>query len=168
LRGDPARRGPFLTLLNVDFGDDDEGPARAVQAYAQPVYNGDTLYPVESGFERDVCHLLFWLQGSLLEGVPDLRIKITKPLFATETPLGPCRPDFIVEATYKEHTPATLIVEAFGMETDEYREAKEKTVPRMKQLGPMFSIFPEDLTEASAQATAKRLQGWVIDNVRHV
>jgi hypothetical protein len=61
-----------------------------------------------------------------------------------------------------------LIVEAFGMETDEYREAKEKTVPRMKQLGPMFSIFPEDLTEASAQATAKRLQGWVIDNVRHV
>ncbi|NTA14036.1 hypothetical protein [Agrobacterium tumefaciens] len=168
LRGDPARRGPFLTLLNVDFGDDDEGPARAVQAYAQPVYNGDTLYPVESGFERDVCHLLFWLQGSLLEGVPDLRIKITKPLFATETPLGPCRPDFIVEATYKEHTPATLIVEAFGMETDEYREAKEKTVPRMKQLGPMFSIFPGDLTEANAQATAKRLQGWVIDNVRHV
>ena len=168
LRGDPKQRGPFLSLLNVDFGDDDEGPVRAVQAYAQPVYNGDTLFPVESGFERDVSHLLFWLQESLFEGVPDLRIKITKPLFASETPLGPCRPDFILEATYKEHRPATLIIEAFGMETEEYRDAKDKAVPRMKRLGPMFSIFPEDLTEANAQATAKRLQGWVIDNVRHV
>ena len=54
------------------------------------------------------------------------------------------------------------------METEEYRDAKDKAVPRMKRLGPMFSIFPEDLTEANAQATAKRLQGWVIDNVRHV
>lgn len=57
---------------------------RAVQAYAQPVYNGDTLLPVESGFERDVSHLLFWLQESLFEGVPELRIKITKPLFASK------------------------------------------------------------------------------------
>lgn len=167
LRGDPTRRGPFLSLLNVDFGDDDEGPVRAVQAYAQPVYNGDTLFPVESGFERDVSNLLFWLQDSLFEGVPDLRIKITKPLFASETPLGPCRPDFIVEATYKDHRPATLIIEAFGMESEEYREAKNKTVPRMKHLGPIFSIFPEDLAEANAQATAKRLQDWVIDKVRH-
>lgn len=168
LRGDPARRAPFLTLLNVDFGDDDEGPARAVQAYAQPVYNGDTLFPVESGFERDVCHLLFWLQGSLFESIPDLRIKITKPLFAIETPLGPCRPDFILEATYKDHRTAVLIIEAFGMETEEYRDAKDKTVPRMKHLGPMFSIFPQDLGEANAQNTAKRLQEWVIEKVRHV
>ncbi|MCR6727694.1 hypothetical protein [Agrobacterium fabrum] len=168
LRGDPARRGPFLSLLNVDFGDDDEGPVRAVQAYAQPVYNGDTLFPVESGFERDVSHLLFWLQGSLFEGIPDLRVAITKPLFASETPLGPCRPDFILEATYKHHRPVTLIVEAFGMETEEYRMAKDKTVPRMKRLGPIFSLFPEHLAEANAQATAKRLQDWVIEQVRHI
>jgi len=167
LRGDPARRGPYLCLLNVDFGDDDEGSVRAIQAYAQPVYNGDTLFPVESGFERDVSHLLFWLQASLLEGVPDLRIKITKPLFAAETPLGPCRPDFVLEAVYTDHRPATLIVEAFGMETEEYREAKDKTMPRIKHLGPIFSISPEDLVEANAQATARRLQDWVIGNARH-
>jgi hypothetical protein len=47
LRGDSAHRGPFLSLVNVDFQDDDEGPVRAVQAYAQPVYNGDMLFPVE-------------------------------------------------------------------------------------------------------------------------
>jgi hypothetical protein len=166
LRGDPARRGPFLSLLNVDFGDDDEGPARAVQAYAQPVYNGDTLFPVESGFERDVAHLLFWLQQSLFEAVPDLRVKITKPLFALETPLGPCRPDFLLEVTYKENRRATLIVEAFGMETEQYLEAKKKTVPRMKHLGPIFGTFPADLTERNARGTGKRLQEWVIDKIR--
>lgn len=166
LSGDPARRGPFLCLLNVDFGDDDEGPARAVQAYAQPVYNGDTLFPVESGFEREVSRLLFWLQRSLFEGVPDLRIKITKPLFALETPLGPCRPDFVLEASYRDRRPATLIVEALGVETEEYREAKIKTISRMKHLAPIFGIIPEDLADANVQATAKRLGGWVTDKIR--
>lgn len=167
LRGDPARRGPFLCLLNVDFGDDDDGSVRAVQAYAQPVYNGDTLFPVESAFERDVSHLLFWLQASILEGVPDLRIKITKPLFATETPLGPCRPDFVLEAVYRDHRPATLIVEAFGMETEEYREAKDKTMPRIKHLGPIFSIFPADLAGPNARATGERLKDWMVNKICH-
>ncbi|MHC2567751.1 hypothetical protein [Rhizobium leguminosarum] len=166
LRGDPALRGPFLTLLNVDFQEDDEGPVRAIQAYAQPVYNGDTLFPVESGFERDVSHLLFWLQQALFDAVPDLRIKITKPLFASETAAGLCRPDFILEVSYRGSRPVNLIVEAFGMETDEYREAKERTLPRMKRLGPIFGIFPKDLTEAEAGDTARRLQDWVIDRVR--
>jgi hypothetical protein len=167
LRGDPAHRRPFLSLLNVDFQDNDEGPVRAVQAYAQPVYNGDTLFPVESGFERAVSHLLFWLQQSLFDAIPKLRVKITKPLFASGTPLGLCRPDFMIEATYREHRPVTLIIEAFGMETEEYRKAKDKTVPRMKHLGPIFSLFPEDLAEANAPGTAKRLQDWVISQIRH-
>jgi len=165
LRGDPASRGPFLTLLNVDFQEDDEGPVRAVQAYAQPVYNGDTLFPVESGFERDVSHLLFWLQQSLFDAAPDLRVKIIKPLFASETPTGLCRPDFLLEATYKDHPPRRLIVEAFGMETEEYREAKKKTLPRMKHLGPIFSVFPKDLEETNAKNTGQRLQGWVINQL---
>jgi hypothetical protein len=166
LRGDPLSRGPSLTLLNVDFQEDDEGPVRAVQAYAQPVYNGDTLFPVESGFERDVSHLLFWLQQSLFDAAPELRIKITKPLFASETPIGLCRPDFVLEVSYKNHPPRRLIVEALGMETEEYRQAKEKTIPRMKLLGPMFGIFPKDLAATNSEATGRRLQEWVIDQIR--
>ncbi|MBY5827769.1 hypothetical protein [Rhizobium leguminosarum] len=165
LRGDPASRGPFLTLLNVDFQEDDEGPARAVQAYAQPVYNGDTLFPVESGFERDVSHLLFWLQQSLFDAAPELRISIIKPLFASETPIGLCRPDFVLEIAYRDHPPRRLLVEAVGMETKEYREAKEKTVPRMKHLGPIFGIFPEDLTGMNSEDTGRRLQAWVLDKL---
>ncbi|OOO27790.1 hypothetical protein BS627_03505 [Agrobacterium salinitolerans] len=165
LRGDPASRGPFLTLLNVDFQEDDEGPVRAVQAYAQPVYNGDTLFPIESGFERDVSHLLFWLQQSLFYPAPELRITIIKPLFAMETPIGPCRPDFVLEIANRDQPPRRLLVEALGMETEEYRDAKEKTIPRMKHLGPIFAIFPEDLTEKNSEQTGRRLQAWVVEKI---
>ncbi|MGO7565480.1 hypothetical protein ACC754_41430, partial [Rhizobium johnstonii] len=51
-------------------------------------------------------------------------------------------------------------------ENDEYREAKERTLPRMKNLGPIFGISPKDLTEAKAADTARRLKDWVIDKVR--
>ena len=65
LRGDPGYRGPFLVLLNTDFGDDDEGPVRAIQAYAQAAYYPDTLFPVESGFQRQACNLLLRLQDDI-------------------------------------------------------------------------------------------------------
>ncbi|TIV59231.1 hypothetical protein [Mesorhizobium sp.] len=167
LRGDPSSRGPFLALLNADFQDHDQGPIRAIQAYAQPVYNGDTLFPVESGFERDVSHLLFWLQGSLFEAAPQLRIKISKPLFAWETPSGLCRPDFVLETTYGNREPVSLIVEALGMETDEYLAEKEKTLPRMREIGPVFEIRPTDLAQAAAEETGKQLQHWVLEHSRH-
>jgi hypothetical protein len=61
----------------------------------------------------------------------------------------------------------TLIIEAFGMESDEYRQAKEVMLPRAKYLGPVFGIFPNDLAAANAADTARRLQSWVIDQVRH-
>lgn len=165
LRGDPANRGPFLALLNADFQDDDDGPARAVQAYAQPIYNADTLFPVESGFEREVSHLLFWLQQSLLEAAPDLAITVTKPLFAIETPLGPCRPDFLVDAAVNGNHVIRLLVEALGMDTEEYRAAKARTIPRMRHLGPVFEITPGDLQPEQAEGTGRQLLDWVL---RHV
>ncbi len=167
LRGDPPHRGPYLVLLNADFGDDDDGPARAVHAYAQPVYNADTLFPIESGFERHVSHLLFWLQDALFEALPELRIQIVKPLFACKTAIGLCRPDFILEATYRDNPTVALIVEAMGMETDEYKAAKAKTLPRMEQIGPVFLITPLDLAEEHAAGSAQRLMQWVIHRVRH-
>lgn len=167
LRGDPAHRGPFLVLLNADFGDDDEGPVRAVQAYAQPVYNSDTLFPIESGFERQVSHLLFWLQDALFEALPDLRLRIVKPLFAIETPIGLCRPDFIIEATYRDQPSITLIIEAMGMETEDYQAAKAKTLPRMEHIGPVYQITPANLAGDQAAGSARRLMDWVIEQLRH-
>jgi hypothetical protein len=117
--------------------------------------------------QRDVSHLLFWLQHSLFEAAPQLRIKITKPLFAWETPSGLCRPDFVLETTYGNYEPVNLIVEAFGMDTDEYKAAKEKTLPRMREIAPVFEIRPLDISQANADETGKRLQHWVLDHSRH-
>ncbi len=166
LRGDQANRGPFLVLLNADFGEDDDGPARAIQAYAQPVYNSHTLFPIESGFERQVSHLLFWLQDALFELLPDLQIRIVKPLFAMDAPSGLCRPDFVIEATYRDSPSTTLIIEAMGKETEEYRTAKAKTLPRMEQIGPVFLLTPSDLAKDQAVKSARRLLAWVIEHIR--
>lgn len=165
LRGDPRRRGPYLAIANVDFGDDDDddGDLRAVQSYAQPVFNGDTLFPVESGFERDVTDLLIWLQISLFEAAPRLRITIKKPLFATPTQKGLCRPDFVLETSYGNHPPVCLVIEAMGMDTEQYLAAKAKTLPRMKEIGPLYEITPSDMSPANARALGADLQRWVLD-----
>ncbi|WJH38559.1 hypothetical protein N7E02_03895 (plasmid) [Aliirhizobium terrae] len=167
LQGDSSQRGPFLVLLNADFGDDDDGPVRAIQAYAQPVYNPDTLFPVESGFERQISHLLFWLQDALFEALPDLRVRIIKPLFAIETPIGLCRPDFVIDATYKDHPSIKLIVEAMGRETKDYQAAKAKALPRMERIGPVFHITPADLAGDHAARSARRLMEWGLEQLRH-
>ncbi|MCO5067037.1 MAG: hypothetical protein M9924_21965 [Rhizobiaceae bacterium] len=164
LRGDPRRRGPYLVIANTDFGDEDDGELRAVQSYAQPVFNGDTLFPVESGFERDVTDLLIWLQKSLFEAAPRLRITITKPLFAISTPKGLCRPDFILETAYGYHPPVRLVIEAMGMDTDQYLEAKAKTLPRMEEIGPLYEITPDDMGRRNAQALGADLQHWVLEH----
>lgn len=166
LRGDPRRRGPYLAIANVDFGDDDDHDAdlRAVQSYAQPVFNGDTLFPVESGFERDVTDLLIWLQISLFEAAPRLRITIRKPLFAIPTPKGLSRPDFVLETSYGNHRPVCLIIEAMGMDTVQYLAAKAKTLPRMREIGPLYKITPADMSPANARALGADLQRWVLDH----
>lgn len=164
LRGDPRRRGPYLAIANVDFGDDDDGDLRAVQSYAQPVFDGDTLFPVESGFERDVTDLLIWLQMSLFEAAPRLRIAITKPLFAIPTPKGLCRPDFVLETSYGNHPPVRLVIEAMGMDTEQYLAAKAKTLPRMQEIGPLYEITPANMGPANAQALGADLQRWVLDH----
>lgn len=165
LRGDPRRRGPYLAIANVDFGDEDDGDLRAVQCYAQPVFNGDTLFPVESGFERDVADLLMWLQASLFEAAPGLRIAIKKPLFAISTPKGLCRPDFILETAYGNRSPVRLVIEAMGMDTEHYLTAKATTLPRMQEIGPLFEITPEDTSSANAGVLGADLQRWVLNHV---
>ena len=167
LRGDPRHRGPYLVIANADFGDDDDGDLRAVQAYAQPVFNGETLYPVESGFERDVTNLLIWLQTSLFEAAPRLRITIRRPLFAIATPKGLCRPDFVLETVFADHRPMHLVIEAMGMDTEQYRAAKARTLPRMKEIGPTYEIHPVDIRPANAQALGEDLQRWVLAHAAH-
>lgn len=157
-------RGPFLTIINFDDGDDNEGPMRAVQAYAQPVHSGDTLYPVESGFERSVLDFLIWAQGALAKAAPFMKIAIHKPLFAISTEDGPCQPDFILDISIRDRPAPRLIIEAMGFDTDEYEAAKAATVPRMRRIGPVFEIRPPQISEQNAAATSKLLLDWILAN----
>jgi len=36
----------------------------------------------------------------------------------------------------------------------------------MQHLGPIFGIYPKDLTETNSEATGRRLQEWVVDQIR--
>lgn len=163
LRGDPQNKGPFLTIINFDAGEDSGGPLRAVQAYAQPVHAGDTLFPVESGFERDVLNLILQARGLIRNLAPELRIGIIKPLFDLPTRFGPCRPDFVLEVAQPGQEAKTLIVEAMGFDTPEYEAAKAITLPRMQAIGPLITIRPREIAPSVVGVTCTSLARYIID-----
>lgn len=166
LRGDPKQRGPFLVLANFDRGDDNDGPLRPTQAYAQPMHALDTMIPVESGFERDVLNLLLWLQARFLKAAPKVQISISKPLFALATSDKYCRPDFILDVYVAGAGSQRMIIEAMGFDTPEYEEQKAITLPRMALLGPVFEVRPSDLFNAVSAQTSHRLTDWIIDHIQ--
>lgn len=161
VRGDPAGRGPYLTL--VLFGvDDDTGELVAEKAYAQPVASLDTLFPVESGFERDLLTQMLVARRWLHANDPMVRLQVAKPLFDLMTEEGPCRPDFLINAwTDDDPRPRRLIVEARGMATERYRQAKALTIPRMRRVAPVHEILHAEFRRAPEAFTA-----WFVEPCR--
>jgi hypothetical protein len=157
LRGDPKRRGPFLVIVNFDDGEENGGPLRAVQAYAQPVHSGDTLYPVESRFECSVFELLLWAQATLAKAAPFIKIAVVKPLFAVTINQGPRQPDFVLEISILDRPMTRLVIEAMGFETPAY-------VPKIDSIGPVFELRPSQIIEQTISATRKRLLDWILRN----
>jgi hypothetical protein len=67
------------------------------------------------------------------------------------TPDGPCRPDFILEGRSRvTGEMKTLVVEAMGFDNAEYEAAKAKTHPRMKTLGQLVTIDPNEVNQDKA------------------
>jgi hypothetical protein len=163
LRGDPRGRGPYLALILFGF-DEDSGDLVAEKAYAQPVASLDTLFPVESGFEREICAGVMEARAWLAANDPDIRLQVAKPLFDLLTADGPCRPDLLVNAwTREDPRPRRLILEAQGLETERYRAAKAVTVPRMRSLAPVHEIALTEFRRASEAFTA-----WFTDAVQEL
>lgn len=135
--------GPFLVLIVAGEYPEAHGYA-PLRAYAQPVYNGRMFVPVESDFERRVFRAILDCQHALHKRGVDLAIG--KPLFDTLTPLGPCRPDFVLEARSRMTGEVrNVVVEAMGFETDDYAAAKAVTHPRMRTLGDLIEIDADDV-----------------------
>jgi hypothetical protein len=161
LRGDARGRGPFLVL--VLFGNDVEtGALAAERAYAQPALSLDLLFPVESGFERQVLAAMLEARAWLTNHDPMVWLQIGKPLFDLMTQAGPCRPDFLINCwTADDPRPRRLIVEARGMETERYRLAKAATIPRMRMIAPVHEITPNAFQHGPDNVTA-----WFTDVVQ--
>lgn len=140
--------GPWLVLVVV--GEYPDGPGHMpLRGYAQPVLNGRLPVPVESEFERQTLHAILAAQVRLHHQGIDMAI--VKPLFDILTRDGPCRPDFRIEARSRlTGEIRELAIEAMGFDTDAYNAVKAVTHPRMRHLGRLVTIRPEDVTSERA------------------
>jgi hypothetical protein len=142
VRGNPVK-GPFLIIVVIGEYPEAHGYA-PLRAYAQPIFSGNRLVPVESEFERTTMRALLATRPAFdHEGVD---IAIEKPIFDTLTTFGACRPDFLLEARSRRTGEIRkLVVEASGHTDDEFRAAKVAMRPRLTQIAPVVSITPADV-----------------------
>lgn len=144
VRANPVR-GPYLVLVVVGEYPEAHGYA-PLRGYAQPIYSGKRFIPVETAFERPVLRALLRLRETFDRHGIDLVIE--KPVFDTLTPIGPCRPDFLLEA----HSRTTgeirqIIVEAMSRTDEATRAAKAITHLRMARIAPVLSVTPADIDQ---------------------
>jgi hypothetical protein len=147
--------GPYIILVVAGEYPEARGYA-PLRAYAQPIYNGRMFVPVESDFERKALRAILDTQRVLhAQGVD---MAISKPLFDSMTPNGPCRPDFILEARSRMTGELrTVVVEAMGFDSDEYEAAKAVTHPRMAVLGDLVTLDRFEIDQDSASTKLLRV-----------
>ncbi|WP_337847834.1 hypothetical protein [Sphingomonas sp.] len=135
-------KGPYLVLAVIGEYPEARGYA-PLRGYAQPIYSGRCFVPVDSEFERTVLRELLSLRRSLDRRGVD--VVLDKPVFDTLTPLGSCRPDFVIEAHCRTTGEVRrAIVEAIGSNDPTYRAAKAVAHQRMEQIAPVICITPSD------------------------
>lgn len=130
--------GPYLFIGAVGLPRGSGGYA-CLEAWAQPIVATDCPVPVDSHYERQALGTLRATLGILRDGFPDAGFDLVKPVFESETPLGPCIPDFVIQAE-REGTKLSFPVEVMGFERPDYLQGKEVTHPRMETLGPLCTM----------------------------
>src|SRR3546814_9808377 len=116
-------KGPYLTIVVAGQYPEAHGYA-PLRGYAQPIYSGKRFIPVDSEFERAVLRDLLRLRWSFDRAGLDLLLE--KPVFDTLTPIGSCRPDFLLEARSRSTGETReIIVEAMGSTDETYLAAKD-------------------------------------------
>ena len=81
-------------------------------------------------------------------------------MFDTLTPIGPCRPDFLLEARSRSTGEIRqIVVEAMDSNDETYRLSKAATHPRMEQLAPLVCVSPLDLERDRIALTVLRRFG---------
>lgn len=135
-------QGPYLVIVVIGEYPEARGYA-PLRAYAQPIYSGNRFMPVESDFERVVLRAILAARRAFDRAAIDLAIE--KPVFDILTPLGPGRPDFIVEARSR-HTGELrqIIVQAMGGSTPDYLSLKAGGRRTLEQIAPVMGVALAD------------------------
>ena len=139
-------KGPYLVIVVAGEYPEAHGYA-PLRGYAQPIYSGRRFLPVDSEFERSVLREI--LQVRRVFDRLGLDLILEKPVFDTLTAIGPCRPDFLLEARSRSTGEIRQIVlEAMGSNDESYLATKAVTHPRMEQMAPVFCVSPVDVEHA--------------------
>lgn len=137
--------GPYLVIVVVGEYPEAHGYA-PLRAYAQPIYSGKRFIPVDSDFERDVLRALLETRRRLDQEGWDMAIE--KPVFDRLTPMGSCRPDFLIELRSRSTGECKqLIVEAVGSSDEAQLAAKAAARPALLQIAPVATLKVTDLEQ---------------------
>lgn len=147
-------KGPYLVIIVAGEYPEAHGYA-PLRGYAQPIYSGRRFIPVDSEFERAVLRDLLHLRRIFDHHGLDLILE--KPVFDTLTPLGSCRPDFLLEARSRATGEIRqIVVEAMGSSDETYLASKAVTHPRMAQIAPVVCVSPADVERSQIGKIVQR------------
>lgn len=145
VRANPIK-GPYLVIVVMGEYPEAHGYA-PLRAYAQPIYSGTRFMPVERDFERSVLRSILGSRHEFARHGVDIAFE--KPVFDRLTPLGACRPDFLIEARSRSTGEIRqLIVEAIGGPSPDYLAQKAAGHRRnLEQIAPVLVITPADVAD---------------------
>lgn len=139
--GDNRIGGPYLVLILVGQYPEAHGYA-ALRGYAQPIYSGQRFVPVDTAFARDVMRALLALRVPL--GRHGIDFHLEKPLFDILTPLGPCRPDLLLEARSRSTGECRQLALDIGGQ-DMNPAARIEHRDQAARIAPVLTIGAQDL-----------------------
>ena len=138
---------------------------RLARGYAQPVVAAQWPVPVDSHHERRAFGTLRWTLKRLSERFPRARFELVKPVFESETPEGPCLPDFLIRAARGDEV-VVFVIEVMGFERPSYLEGKEVTHPRMERLGTLLKMDGSAFAGGGVKQEGRRVTETIIGQLR--
>lgn len=141
VRGNPVA-GPYLVIIVVGEYPEAHGYA-PLRGYAQPIFSGRRFIPVSSELEREVLSALVAARRNFDRHGLDFQLE--KPVFDTLTPLGPCRPDFLLELRSRATGECRQVILQTANPSDD-SSSNAATTSSLLQIAPIVSVTPRDLS----------------------
>lgn len=147
-------------LVLIKLVESKQRKVRAIDGVAQPIVSPNNLFPVDSAQERQTYFKL--LETGAKHVTNGGRFVLEKPVRDRNTPLGDCRPDFVVTRDTGGRAANTLIIETIGLDSPEYRTRKASTAPTLRQLAN--TLIEDDRSGATPDQVADELLSKQVSN----